>query len=53
MNILITGATGFIGRHLLQRVIEEGHHCRCLARNFSNVDSLFSHSQVELFQKEM
>lgn len=53
MNILITGATGFIGRHLLQRLIEEGHHCRCLARSFANVDSLFGHLQVELFEGDV
>lgn len=53
MNVLITGATGFIGRHLLKRLIDEGHHCRCLVRNMSNVDELFKHPKVELFQGDV
>lgn len=33
MNILITGATGFIGRHLVQR-LQQGHHTiKVLSRN--------------------
>jgi nucleoside-diphosphate-sugar epimerase len=33
MNILITGATGFVGSYLTKTLIENGHHCRCLVRN--------------------
>ncbi|MBW1785004.1 MAG: NAD-dependent epimerase/dehydratase family protein [Deltaproteobacteria bacterium] len=32
MNILLSGATGFIGMHLLRRLVEDGHDCRCLVR---------------------
>jgi len=32
VNYLITGATGFIGPHLINRLISEGHTCRCLVR---------------------
>ncbi len=28
--ILVTGATGFIGRHLVQRLLDEGYRLRCL-----------------------
>lgn len=28
--ILVTGATGFIGRHLVEQLLHEGHHVRCL-----------------------
>ena len=48
-NILITGATGFIGRNLVQRLITEGHYCRCLVRKNSRIDFLADCSDVELF----
>jgi nucleoside-diphosphate-sugar epimerase len=30
MKVLVTGATGFIGRHLIERLTHEGHHIRAL-----------------------
>ena len=30
MNVLVTGATGFIGRHLVHELIHKGFHVRCL-----------------------
>lgn len=32
MNYLITGATGFVGPHLIKRLVSDGHTCRCLVR---------------------
>jgi nucleoside-diphosphate-sugar epimerase len=37
VNYLVTGATGFIGPHLVKRLVGEGHNCRCLVRNSSNM----------------
>jgi dihydroflavonol-4-reductase len=49
MNILLTGATGFIGSNLLYRLTGDGHHVRCLVRSHSAIDK-FSHvSNIELF----
>jgi nucleoside-diphosphate-sugar epimerase len=31
-NFFVTGATGFIGRHLIARLLEDKHSIRCLAR---------------------
>ncbi len=32
MKYLITGATGFIGPHLVERLVSQGNFCRCLVR---------------------
>lgn len=53
MNILITGGTGFIGKHLLQQLIEKGHFCRSLVRRPADLDNLFYHPNVELFQGDV
>lgn len=33
MHIVLLGATGFVGHHLLPRLYEAGHSCRVLTRN--------------------
>jgi len=33
MRIFLTGTTGFVGRHMLRRLIEEGHTVRALVRD--------------------
>lgn len=33
MLVLLTGATGFIGRHLLRALLARGHRVRCAVRN--------------------
>ena len=35
MRYLITGSTGFIGPHLIRRLVSTGHSCRCLVRSSS------------------
>lgn len=40
--VLVTGASGFIGRHLVQRLIERGDRVSCLVRATSRVDELRS-----------
>jgi nucleoside-diphosphate-sugar epimerase len=44
---LVTGATGFIGGHLTQRLVREGHQVRCLARASSDT-SLLDKLDVEI-----
>lgn len=39
MKVLVTGATGFIGRHLTSRLLDLGHQVRILTRNPSRVPS--------------
>ena len=35
-RLLVTGSTGFIGRHMVRRLVEHGHEARCLVRETSN-----------------
>ncbi|MDA0865909.1 MAG: NAD-dependent epimerase/dehydratase family protein, partial [Cyanobacteria bacterium] len=41
MKVAITGGTGFIGRHLVQRLQQDGHGVVVLARNASKARRLF------------
>ena len=47
MTVLVTGATGFIGGHLAQRLVAEGERVRCLVRATSDT-SLLDQLDVEL-----
>jgi nucleoside-diphosphate-sugar epimerase len=42
MEMLITGGTGFVGRHLARRLIADGHQVRVLGRNFGAVQDLIA-----------
>jgi ornithine--oxo-acid transaminase len=44
---LVTGATGFIGGHLAQRLVQEGNQVRCLVRGGSDT-SLLDSLDVEI-----
>lgn len=40
MKVLVTGATGFIGRHLIERLTHEGHHICALVLPEEDLSSL-------------
>jgi dihydroflavonol-4-reductase len=40
-QVLITGATGFIGRQLTRNLVLAGHHVRVLARNRNKAQAMF------------
>jgi nucleoside-diphosphate-sugar epimerase len=41
MNVFVTGATGFAGRHLCRMLINKGHKVRALVRTTSNTAALY------------
>jgi nucleoside-diphosphate-sugar epimerase len=46
-KVLVTGGTGFVGSHLVDRLVERGHNVRCLVRHSSDLKYL-KHPQIEL-----
>ncbi len=46
--LLITGATGYIGRHLVRRLVEQGERPRCLVRDPGKAARLLPIEQVEI-----
>lgn len=41
-NIFVTGGTGFVGKHLIKRLINEGHYVKILVRKNSDISGLDS-----------
>jgi len=52
VKTLVTGASGFIGTHLVKALVEEGRDVRCLVRKTSNTQYL-DDLGVELFYGEL
>ncbi len=50
--LLITGATGYIGRHLVARLVAQGEHPRCLVRDTKRAAGILPAAGVELVQGE-
>jgi uncharacterized protein YbjT (DUF2867 family) len=48
--ILITGATGYIGRHLVARLVAQGKRPRCLVREIKRAPGILPADKVELVQ---
>jgi NADH dehydrogenase len=48
--LLITGATGYVGRHLVARLVAQGQRPRCLVRDLKRAASILPANDVELVQ---
>jgi len=49
MKIVVTGASGFLGSHLVQQLVEAGHAVRAMVRKTSDTRFLRQLPKVELF----
>jgi len=57
MRILVTGGAGFLGSHLCERLVQDGHDVVCLDNFFTgtkeNVAHLLSHPRFELIRHDI
>ena len=50
MNILITGANGYIGQRLIPVLLEEGHQLYCCVRNRNRFETEHQHEKVIIIE---
>jgi len=53
MNVLVTGATGFIGNHVVVRLLEEGYRVTAVARNGKRATALPWYGSVEFIATDI
>lgn len=53
MRVLLTGATGFIGSHVLKQLLDEGHDITILVRNSNKIPVLHSFPNIKIVQCNM
>lgn len=53
MNILLAGGTGFIGSHILMKLLEKGHTVEVFARNPNKIPALHGMKGVTLTQGDI
>jgi len=49
-DVAVFGGTGFIGRRLVAKLVEEGKRVAVVARNLRNLPTLYHHAQVGLYR---
>jgi UDP-glucuronate decarboxylase len=57
LRVLVTGGAGFLGSHLIDRLIEQGHDVICLDNFFTgskaNIEHLLGHPRFELIRHDV
>ena len=53
MKALVTGANGFLGRHVVQALLRRGHAVRALVRPATDVSRLGWNGRVEVFRADL
>ena len=56
-TVLVTGGAGFIGSHLCERLIAQGHHVTCADNFFTgckeNIEHLIGHARFEMVRHDV
>jgi UDP-glucuronate decarboxylase len=56
-RVLVTGGAGFLGSHLIDRLIQDGHEVLCLDNLFTgtkrNIEHLHSHTRFEFLRHDV
>jgi uncharacterized protein YbjT (DUF2867 family) len=52
MKVLVTGATGLVGSHLTEVLVNAGYDVRCLVRQSTNL-SVLEGLDVEIFEADI
>lgn len=53
MKVLVTGATGFVGRHVVERLVERGHTVTTVARDARKADSMPWRKHVRFIETDL
>lgn len=56
-KILVTGGAGFLGSHLCDRLVKQGHHVLCVDNYFTgskkNIEHLLDHKNFEVIRQDV
>jgi UDP-glucuronate decarboxylase len=56
-KILVTGGAGFLGSHLCERLVNQGHHVLCVDNYFTgskqNIEQLLDHKNFEVMRQDV
>jgi len=56
-KILVTGGAGFLGSHLCDKLVNEGHHVLCVDNYFTgskkNIEHLLDHKNFEIIRQDV